>query len=142
MGTTVQREFVPSPLRVVDEGDDGVYVIAVGETDDPESWSLAFMECSEEDMEDQQELDLGGDSYCLVVDPGQATHYGGVVECEVTETRLRLKLTPEAARDLGVSADVTFALELTSDQLRMLKDGLTRVFASGRENARPTLLHT
>ncbi|MDH6461972.1 hypothetical protein M2302_002147 [Micromonospora sp. A200] len=60
----------------------------------------------------------------------------------MTETRLRLKLTPEAAHDLGVSADVTFALELTSDQLPMLKDGLTRVFASGRENARPTLLHT
>ncbi|MEU4715011.1 Imm10 family immunity protein [Micromonospora purpureochromogenes] len=142
MGTTVQREFAPSTLRVVGEDDDGVYVIAVGETDEPESWSLAIMECSEEDMEDQQEIDLGMDTYCLVVDPGQATHYGGVIECEVTETRLRLELTPDAARDLGVSADVTFALELTSDKLRMLKDGLTRVFASGRENARPTLLHT
>ncbi|MFC8616518.1 Imm10 family immunity protein [Micromonospora purpureochromogenes] len=142
MGTTAQHEFAPSTLRDVGEDDDGVYVIAVGETDDPESWSLAFMECSEEDMEDQQELDLGWDTYCLVVDPGQATHYGGVIECEVTDMRLRLKLTPEAARDLGMSADVTFALELTSDQLRMLKDGLTRVFASGRANARPTLLHT
>ncbi|WP_446214029.1 Imm10 family immunity protein [Micromonospora sp. IBSANI012] len=142
MGNTAQQEFAPSTLGNVGEDDDGIYVIAVGETDDPESWSLAFMECPEEDMEDQQELDLGWDTYCLVVDPGQATHYGGVIECEVTETHLRLKLTPEAAHDLGMSADVNFALEFAPDQLRMLKDGLTRVFASGRANARPTLLHS
>jgi len=40
-----------------------------------------FMECY--DAEDEQNISLGMDTYCLVVDPGQWTVYGGVVECEL-----------------------------------------------------------
>ncbi|MGC3859006.1 Imm10 family immunity protein [Micromonospora chersina] len=134
------HEFAPPTLRDVGEEDDGVYVIAVGETSDPESWQLSLMECDEEAAEDPQEVALGWDTYCLVVDPGQATHYGGVVECEVSDTRLRLTLTSEAAQDLALPTDATFDLRLTDDQISMLKRGLTRVLTSGRRNARPTLL--
>ncbi|MFG3603569.1 Imm10 family immunity protein [Micromonospora chersina] len=138
MGTS--HEFAPPILRDVGEEDDGVYVIAVGEAGDPESWQLALMECDEDAVEDPQEIALGWDTYCLVVDPGQATHYGGVVECEVTETRLRLALTSEAAQALALPIDATFGLQLSADQICMLKRGLTRVLTSGRRNARPTLL--
>ncbi|SCL64313.1 hypothetical protein GA0070603_3765 [Micromonospora chersina] len=75
-----------------------------------------------------------------MVDPGQATHYGGVLECEVTGTRLRLTLTSEAAQELALPTDATFDLQLSADQISMLKRGLTRVLTSGRRNARPTLL--
>ncbi|WP_406076818.1 hypothetical protein [Micromonospora sp. NBC_00858] len=93
------------------EDEDFVYVIGLRESTDPESWSLLFMEPDDEDLEeaddeDLEEADLG--TYCLLVDPGQATHHGGVIECEITETRLRLKLTTEAARDLAMPTDVTF----------------------------------
>ena len=99
------------------------------------------MECDEGDVDDDlEEIDLG--TYCLVVDPGQATHYGGVVECEMTETQLRFKLTAEAAGDLAMPTDVTFALELPAEQLSMLKQGLTRVLTSGHPDAQPTLLTT
>ncbi|MFD6640170.1 Imm10 family immunity protein [Micromonospora chalcea] len=138
MGTS--NEFAPSTLRDVGEEDDGVYVIAVGETSDPESWQLALMECDEDAAGDPQEVALGFDTYCLVVDPGQATHYGGIVECEVTETRLRFALTSEAAQALALPTDATFGLQLTADQVSMLKRGLTRVLTSGRRNARPALL--
>ncbi|MEU8315329.1 MULTISPECIES: Imm10 family immunity protein [unclassified Micromonospora] len=138
MGTS--HGFAPSTLRDVGEEDDGVYVIAVGDTGEPESWQLALMECDEDALEDPQEIALGFDTYCLVVDPGQATHYGGVVECEVTGTRLRLKLTSEAAQALALPTDATFGLHLTADQVSMLKRGLTRVLTSGRSDARPTLL--
>ncbi|QLQ37220.1 Imm10 family immunity protein [Micromonospora robiginosa] len=132
--------YAPSTLRDVGEDDDGVYVIAVGETGDPESWQLALMECDEEAAEDPQEIALGCDTYCLVVDPGQATHYGGVLECEVAGTRLRLSLTSEAAAALALPADVSFGLSLTADQVALLKRGLARVLSSGRTNARPVLL--
>ncbi|MEU0152837.1 Imm10 family immunity protein [Micromonospora fulviviridis] len=136
------HQFAPSTLRFVGEEDDGVYVIAVSETNDPESWSLALMECDEEAAEDPQEIALGWDTYCLVVDPGQATHYGGVVQCEVAGTQLRLTLTGEAARTLALPTDVSFDLQLTADQVSLLKRGVTRVLTSGRRNARPTLLHS
>lgn len=46
-----------------------MYVIGLRETVAPDSWSLTFMECY--DAEDPQEIDLGMDIYCLVVDPGR-----------------------------------------------------------------------
>jgi hypothetical protein len=40
---------------------------------------------------------LGMDTYCLVVEPGQRTVFGGVVECELSDGRLILRLTDGAA---------------------------------------------
>jgi len=56
-------------------------------------WSLLFMEGYDDD-----------EPYCLVVDPGQATHYGGVREHAVDDGRLRLMLTDEAAQTLSMPA--------------------------------------
>ena len=75
------------------------------------------MECDDENLEDPQEIALGWDTYCLVVDPGQVTHYGGVVECQVTDTQLRLKLTAEATHHLAIPTEVTFALDLPAEQV-------------------------
>jgi hypothetical protein len=80
------------------------------------------------------------DTYCLVVDPGQATHYGGVRECELRGSRLRLTLTAEAANSLGMPTDTSFALELTPQQVDLLGRGLARVLMSGRANEIPQRL--
>jgi hypothetical protein len=96
------------------------------------------MECL--DPEDPQEISLGMDTYSLVVDPGQATHYGGVRECELGGGRLRLALSTEAASSLGMPVDVSFALDLSPQQADQLGRGLTRVLTSGRAAAFPQRL--
>ena len=97
------------------------------------------MECY--DAEDPQEIDLGMDTYCLVVDPGQATCYGGVRECELGGGRLRLALTEEAASSLGMPVDTSFDLDLIPQQVDQLGRGLARVLTSGRADAVPQRLH-
>jgi len=125
-------------LRDAGEDDADVYVLGVRQSaDDDESMALLFMECYDADA--QQEIDQGMDTYCLVLDPGQATAYGGVLECEVNDRRLRLLLTDETADDLGLPARSEFALELTEEQLKMVRRGLRRVLTSGRPDAVPTL---
>jgi immunity protein 10 of polymorphic toxin system len=133
----VTERWAPEVLRDAGEDDsDGVYVIGVRESGDPEAWSLLFMECDEEDADP----DLGMDSYCLVVDPGQVTCYGGVRECEVLGDRLRLLLTEEAAATLGMPTEARFRLEMPADVLGMLRNGLTRVLVSGNPDSIPTRL--
>jgi hypothetical protein len=92
------------------------------------------------DPEDPQEIELGMDTYCLVVDPGQATYYGGVRECEIKAGVLRLLLTCEAAQTLGLPTEALFRLELPTAEAAVLSVGLSRVLSSGRANERPILL--
>ncbi len=94
-----------------------------------------FMDCS--DDEDEQNISSGMDAYCLVVEPGQWTAYGGVVECELSDDRLSLRLTERAAEELGTPTEVSFGLALDSTKLEVLRRGLRRVLTSGRANAVP-----
>lgn len=94
----------------------------------------------ESDVVDEQDVDLGMDTYCLVVEPGQATYYGGVRECELVDDRLRLLLTEEAAATLGMPTETSFRLELPPDQLIILRRGLARALNSGRPDSIPTRL--
>jgi hypothetical protein len=134
-----QRVWVAAVIRDVGEDDSDGYVIGLREAAAPGSWSLLFMGCY--DADDPQEIDLGMDTYCLVVDPGQATHYGGVRECELDGERLRLTLTEEAAETLRMPVDTSFALDLTPQQVDLLGRGLARVLTSGRQDAVPERLH-
>ena len=127
----------PAVVRDVGEHDSEVYVVGIRESPDPDSWSLLFMTCY--DAEDPQEVDLGMDTYCLVVDPGQATHYGGVRECEPHDGRLRLILTEEAATSLGMAVDTSFALDVPPQRIDLPGRGLARVLTSGRADAVPRL---
>jgi hypothetical protein len=134
-----ERGWAPAVVSDVGEDDGDVYLVGIREAGTPDSWSLLFMECY--DAEDPQEIDLGMDTYCLVVDPGQATYYGGVRECELGGGRLRLALTEEAASSLGMPVDTSFDLDLTPQQVDQLGRGLARVLTSGRADAVPQRLH-
>jgi hypothetical protein len=133
-----QQGRAPAVIGDVGEDDSDVYMIGIREADAPGSWSLLFMEPY--DAEDPQEIQLGMDTYCLVVDPGQATCYGGVRECELGSGRLRLTLTAEAAGTLGMPVDTSFTLELTPQQVDLLGRGLARVLTSGRPDEVPQRL--
>ncbi len=133
-GRAGDERWAPAVLRDAGEDGSGCYVLGLRETTDDDSWGLLFMECLDVD---EQDVALGMDTYCLVVDPGQATWYGGVVECELTSGRLRLLLTEDAAKTLGMPTEPVFALALSADQLRMVGRGLDRVLNSGRRDAVP-----
>lgn len=139
-----QDVWVPAVLRDAGEDDSEVYVVGVRESLDDDSWSLLFMEFDQSEYEDDdpqdddpQDIDDGMDTYCLVVDPGQATHYGGVRECELDGQRLRLVLTEQAAQTLGMPVEVSFGLEMSPAQVDVLRRGLARVLTSGRTDALP-----
>jgi hypothetical protein len=130
---------VPTVLAEAGEDDSDVYVLGLRHSaGEPQSWSLMFMECY--DADDEQDVALGMDTYCLVVDPGQATAYGGVSQCVVAEGHLRLVLATDTARALGTPTELDFTLAMDDEQIEMVKRGLTRVLTSGRGNAVPSLL--
>lgn len=118
----------PSTLRDVAEDATDGYMIGVRETTDPSAWSLLFIEAA---TEDEQDEDLGFDTYCLVIDPGQRTSYGGVRECVLANGRLQLVLTPEAADSLDVPASLTFMLDIPENLQQTLRRGLRQVLTSG-----------
>jgi hypothetical protein len=121
--------WAPDVLRDAGEDDGDIYVVGVRESLAPEAWSLLFIECDEDEDEE---------TYCLVVDPGQATFYGGVVSCEISDSLLLLlRLSEEAAENLGTPSDMRFTLALDPAKLAMLRRGLFRVLTSGRSDAVP-----
>jgi hypothetical protein len=91
--------------------------------------------------DDEQGIALGMDTYCLVVDPWQAAAYGGVLECELTDDRLRLVLSQRTAQALRTPPRLEFTLALQEEQLAMVARGLARVLTSGRPDAVPLSLH-
>src|SRR5262249_2036064 len=109
-----------------------------GKSLDHEFWCVILMECY--DAEAEGDISLGVASYCLVVDPGQWTVYGGVVECELSDDRLILRLTERAAEKLRTPTDMRLGLALDSAKLEVLRRGLRRVLTSGRANAVPQRL--
>jgi hypothetical protein len=130
----------PGILAEVGEDDGDVYVLGLRvSAEDPGAWSMMFMECY--DAEDEQEISLGMDTYCLVVDPGQATAYGGVLECDLSGRRLRLVLLPETAKALGMPAELIFTLAMEDQQIQLVRQGLIRVLTSGRPDALPARLN-
>ncbi len=124
-------------LTEVQADGSGTFVIGVRENTTPQAWSLVLFE-SEDDLDDQ-DLGFGFDSYCLVVEPGHATVYGGVLECELQDTSLRLRLSDDAAGVLGLPADTTFPLDMSTAHMHTLRHGLRRVLTSGRPSDHPRL---
>jgi hypothetical protein len=74
---------------------------------------------------DEQDIELGMDTYCLVVDLG-ATVYGGVQRWTLIAGELRLELEPWAARELGVDAELVY--DLTRVDASELRPMLERLF--------------
>jgi Immunity protein 10 len=58
---------------------------------------------------DQQDRDLGQDTYCLVVDTGPV-HYGGVERWTAIDGGVRMQLSAPAAEALGLERDLEIRL--------------------------------
>jgi hypothetical protein len=95
---------------------DGVRSISLAE-DERLGWVLEFQHADEFDQQDKA---LGFDTYCIVSGMQEGTTYGGVEIWWVRSDTLFLVLTPEAARELGLTRDVRVQLAFESDVRRLI----------------------
>jgi hypothetical protein len=86
--------------------DDYCEVLYVAESRDSTDGMLEVQRAFEFDEQDRE---LGQDTYCLVVNAGP-THYGGVERWEATDGGVRVRLTSQAAADLGVEPELDIRL--------------------------------
>lgn len=75
---------------------------------------------------DEQDIELGQDTYCLSTDDGR-TCYGGVTNWTLEEQLLVLRLDAQSAMTLGVEEG--FGITVPPDDVVTVREGLTRVFA-------------
>lgn len=78
---------------------------------------------------DEQDHSLGQDTYCLCTEVG-AVCYGGVVSWSLVEHELKIALDARAATVLGVKNGFLIELEVDSNTLIRLNEGLHRVLGA------------
>lgn len=135
----------PAAFNLVGEGEaDGVYLIGGGEHPDGSGRSLIIQAPLPDDSQPTDDHDPADDEdedslYCVVLDPGQHTITGGIVECPIRDHNLTITLTAEAARTLTVRPVLQFRLDVSEDQVATLRNGLRRALSTGPAHSRPLL---
>ncbi|GIH62871.1 Imm10 family immunity protein [Microbispora siamensis] len=110
----------------------------VAEFEDGTGFTLVFMSGIEE--ADDQDVDLGLDTYCLVT-ADQGTAYGCVREVAIRDDTLRVVLDPAALQDLGLDDPVIEAvLDVPEADVNRMREVLRSIFSYGRADARPVLV--
>jgi Immunity protein 10 len=99
------------------------FVVILAERSDG---SGARLEAQRAFLFDEQDQRLGQDTYCLCTEWG-AVCYGGVVSWSIAENELKIILDARAATVLGVSNGFLIELEVDSNTLDQLNQGLRRV---------------
>lgn len=136
----------PAAFSLVGEGEaDGVYLIGGSEHPDGSGRSLIIQaplphsSQPTDDPEDDDDPEDEDEIYCLVLDPGQHTITGDIVECSIHDDNLMITLTAEAARTLTVPRVLKFRLDVSDDQVATLRNGLRRALSTGPAHSRPLL---
>jgi hypothetical protein len=127
-----------SAAAVSAEPDEGWMGVSIAEHSDGSGWTLHLQRGWTEP--DDQDVRLGQDTYSLVDGEGR-THYGGVIEACAAAQLLSLRLSPQAADvlDLGDMA-LELQLDLASQAISELREGLRRVLTYGRADEHPERL--
>ncbi|MET8508743.1 Imm10 family immunity protein [Streptomyces sp. NPDC004787] len=128
------NRYMCGPIWKVEESEGNLFLHG-GE--DGRTWCINIQECY--DAEDEQEIELGMDTYCIVSEPGQNCCYGGVIECEIGDQGLYLRLSGETASDLGLDEETYFDLNIPDEEMRTLRRGLKEVLSSGRQDSIPVM---
>jgi hypothetical protein len=129
--TAVRSQFVIRKAASEELSDLNTLIVALSEDPNGEGDGLQFMRTLRPSQRDRkQDRALGLDTYCLALPAGDAVVYGGLVACALTDSELRLELTPEAARELDVAQNVTMVLEIPPEEKKGIAEILPRVLAS------------
>lgn len=95
-------------------------VLAFAEEASGEGWCIEVQRSIEFDEQDRE---LGMDTYCLVA--GGATHYGGVKAWTVRANALCLSLDESAALELGL--ETTLEIEFPTEHAPVVNEMLRRI---------------
>ncbi|GII23291.1 Imm10 family immunity protein [Planosporangium mesophilum] len=118
------------------DDDDEVLEAGFSEFEDGTGFALLFQRPTYEPNE--QETELGWDTYCLTTGDGK-THYGGLEAVALEGARLSIKLKPGAADILGLDRDIEVDLQVDDDSLRRFGEVFPRVVTWGRAEEVPTI---
>jgi hypothetical protein len=86
--------------------EDGIRIVALA-ADENYAWQLMFQRADEFD---EQDRDLGMDTYCIVSGWQEGTIYGGVESWSADADQIGLRLTPKAALELGLATSVSISI--------------------------------
>jgi hypothetical protein len=120
----VGRHDVPEPI-----------VFGMAEHEDGTGNALIFMMSAEEP--DEQEAGPDMDTYCIVREDQAGTTYGGVTHCEIASSRLTLRFTEKAAKELHVEPIVRVDLQIDDKSVELLRSSLREILLSGRHDQHP-----
>jgi hypothetical protein len=122
-------------VSVTEEPDIESYTVGLAEHPAGAGQSLLFM--CRLDPETREPIDT--EPYCLCTET-QATHYGGVRECVLDDNILRIGLTADATRDLGIGPELNIILDVSHGSIDLLREGLGRVLTCGPDRPRKLAL--
>jgi len=114
--------FIATVSAVQELQDVETFLVALAESPDGEGACLEIQRAFEFDDQDEQ---LGMDTYCLCTETG-ATYYGGVLSWRVEAGLLSISLDESAAAELGIDQNFSIALRLTDSEIDALVEGIER----------------
>jgi hypothetical protein len=137
MSTGRITEYTAQLYAVQDDPDEGPYSVGFGQGQAGEEGSMFFNSAYEFDEQDRAH---GMDTYDLSVGDGSST-YGGIESLVLRGDTLHVRLTPQAASDLGLPQEFRIGLqELTEEQKASVPGAFRRLFEiAGREPAELSL---
>ncbi|WP_437335069.1 Imm10 family immunity protein [Sorangium sp. So ce394] len=115
------RRFKAKALAVAEDPDLNTYAIILAEQSDGSGMRLEIQKSL---LSNEQDRQLGLDTYCLCTEEG-STHYGGIVSWTLAHDSLEVELDAKAADALGVEGG--FVVDFAPENRPALKDGLDRV---------------
>ncbi|MFI6516061.1 Imm10 family immunity protein [Spirillospora sp. NPDC050679] len=122
----------------VEEDLDETLSAGVAEHPDGGGMALTFM-CGL-DEPDEQDVEQGMDSYCLVT-ADQGTAYGGVTEVVLRDGVLRVVVAADDLEALGLDdTEIEAVLDVDEQDVERLRDALRRILAYGRPDAHPAVV--
>lgn len=131
-------KFTARVASVVEEPELECLTVAVAETKDGSGMVLLFM-CGLL-KPDEQDIALGLDTHCLVT-ADQGTAYGCVEEVVLRDKVLNVKIAANSLEALELDdQQIEAFLDADDESIDRLRDGLRRVFAYGRPDARPAVI--
>ncbi|MFD6751895.1 Imm10 family immunity protein [Micromonospora gifhornensis] len=127
--------FIARDAGVEENEEDDFLDVWMAEGGDPSGNGFSF-QCALHEV-DQDEVDMGLDSYCVATQNG-ATVYGPVRAAEFDENVLILTFAPDDADLLRTSERVEIVLAVGANQLAAIKHALRRVLSWGRSSSVPS----
>jgi Immunity protein 10 len=132
-------EIVARAAGFVTDNDSQCLTAGFSELPDGSGLALLFQVSTYEP--DEQDVQLGWDTYCITTGDQRGTCYGGLLHAHLVGAELSLLFNPETASILGLEDNVNVRLDVDERSLCEFRDGFPQVVLVrwGRADQVPTL---